>query len=227
MVLWIFDSTITDIVSNADLLVLNSPGVSTKINGLEVNGVSTALTNSTTKDPLKQLFALRLYSAEQVIIVSNSVFESFANFSSIMVEKSASFKLSGSNFSNQNFLGQDVELPINYSSNKSINISSEAQLFSQFLVLTTSNATITNCSFSYNPGVPLLNGGAIQILGDSPMTGNYTILNSTFTGNQGYQGGAISVQGPSNSLTINSSNFTSNVAETNGGSIYFANSSKS
>ena len=50
-------------------------------------------------------------------------------------------------------------------------------------------------------------------------------MNSSFSNNQGYQGGAISVQGPFNSLTIESTNFTSNAADTNGGSIYFANSS--
>ena len=233
MSLGVFDSTITDVVSNTDLIVLNSPGANTTIDGLEVNGVTTTLTSST-KNTLKQLFALRLYSAPQVV-VQNSTFESFFNFSSILVEKSA-FQLTGSKFSNQNsgrlLLGVDVELPTNLQASSSTSqeakISSETASeagYSQFVVFTTSNATITASSFSYNSGAPLLNGGAVKLLGDSSTTGNYQILNSTFTGNQGYQGGAILVQGPFNSLTIESSNFTMNSAETSGGSIYFANSS--
>ena len=62
-------------------------------------------------------------------------------------------------------------------------------------------------------------------MGDSSTTGNYIITDSSFNGNQGYQGAAIHVQGPLNSLNIESSDFTSNIANTNGGAIYFANSS--
>ena len=63
-------------------------------------------------------------------------------------------------------------------------------------------------------------------MGNTSTQGNYQIIDSTFEGNQGLQGGAISVEGPLNSLNIQGSNLNANLANISGGSIFFADNCK-
>jgi len=55
---------------------------------------------------------------------------------------------------------------------------------------------------------------------------NYGIYDSTFENNYAKKGGAIYIEGPITSLSLAYTNFSQNVASSQGGAIYFANNSK-
>lgn len=75
---------------------------------------------------------------------------------------------------------------------------------------------IVNCTFINNTAIHY--GGAVYIAEDAPTDLASTIIDSTFEGNEAFNGGAIYVTG--SSLTIASSGFTKNVAQSFGGSIF-------
>ena len=92
----------------------------------------------------------------------------------------------------------------------------------QFIILDSSNSTLTAVSLIENSLNTLVDGGGIQILGSG---GTHIIADCTFENNQASNGGALFVKGQANSITILSSQFDDNQASGNGGALIFADQS--
>ena len=149
----------TNIASNSDLIVLNSPLPNTTINNIQVKGVTC---NNNVKNNQKQLFALRISSGKNVTI-TDSYFYSFINFSSIIADKSA-LLLMNSNFSNKpterQLFAPASEFEVDLATKEySAETSGFSSSLAQFLVFSASNVSIIQSYFSYNSGVPQINGG--------------------------------------------------------------------
>lgn len=55
---------------------------------------------------------------------------------------------------------------------------------------------------------------------------NYEIYNSTFQDNYAHKGGAIYIEGPISSISLSETNFSRNMASSQGGAVHFANNSR-
>ncbi|MER2013494.1 MAG: hypothetical protein ABS871_02505, partial [Methanobrevibacter sp.] len=81
-----------------------------------------------------------------------------------------------------------------------------------------SGATVEIISCTFINNVATHYGGAVYIAEDAPTDLTSTIIDSIFEGNEAFNGGAIYVNG--SSLTITSSDFTNNIAQSFGGSLF-------
>ena len=92
----------------------------------------------------------------------------------------------------------------------------------QFIVLDSSNSTLTNLSFAENSLNTLVNGGGFQILGSG---GVHILTGCIFENNQASNGGALNAKGQANSISVLNSQFDNNQASGNGGALAFADQS--
>jgi len=92
----------------------------------------------------------------------------------------------------------------------------------QFIVLDSSNSTLTNVSFTENSLNTLVDGGGVQIIGSG---GVHILTDCIFENNQASNGGALFVKGQANSITILNSQFESNQASKYGGALTFSDQS--
>jgi len=206
----IFNSSITNINSNVDLISFSScPKVFlSKISAYNIFKL--------TQESLEQIFTINAFKV-QSLNISQSDFRSIG-ISGVKV-KDNSIIIQDSNFSNRlknnRLLFESVDMDDSLYSAK---ISQPIQ----FIVLETSNSTLNSVSFIENSFNNLIDGGAIQILG---LGGVHKITDCTFENNQALNGGALYVKGKANSLNIVNSQFSNNKASENGGALFFPDQS--
>ncbi len=92
----------------------------------------------------------------------------------------------------------------------------------QFIILDSSNSTLTGTSFLQNSLNTLVNGGSIQIIGSG---GVHTLTDCIFENNQASNGGVLYVRGQASSISILNSQFDNNQVSGKGGALFFADQS--
>jgi len=168
-----------------------------------------------TQENLDQIFVLSALNV-QSLNVSQSHF-SRIGFSSLKA-KNTFLKIKDSTFSNR--LKNDRRL-LSQSINDNL-YSAKLNQPIQFMILDSSNSTLTNISFAENSFNTLVNGGAVQILGSG---GVHTFTGCIFENNQASNGAALYVKGQAGSISILKSQFDNNQASGNGGVLFFADQS--
>lgn len=155
------DSKISGVISTRDLMVLNSQTASISFDNIEVSNV---LGVKEVGQNFMQLFGLRA-SYITGLELDNLLFQNFTNTSGIILQNS-SFELNNSRFTNQEErMLQEVNADFSGQQMFGANFVLSAENYTnnaQFLVLTSSNGTITSTDFnknshntSYSGGVPL------------------------------------------------------------------------
>ncbi len=157
------DSKISEVISTRDLIIMNSQMASISFDNVEISNV---LGVQEIGQNILQLFGLRA-SYITGLELESLLFQNFTNTSGIILQ-SSSFELNNSRFSNQiqqeNRILQEVNS--DFSGNETIGgdivITSENYTnMAQFLVLTSSNGTITFTHFNQNSHNTSYSGGVI------------------------------------------------------------------
>ena len=159
----ITSSEIKKVNSNQNLIVLNSPGGVNLLQNLTLSNLNTITSSSSSSQ--SSLFAVSVSSASNFTIF-DSTFQNLKNFSGVQISKS-NLAVNNSNFSNYqqekeqaasralgfSEIDDDLEM-ISEFDDMSLTLSS---VTCQFLVLTSTNTTLTNSSFLYNGQPSLVN----------------------------------------------------------------------
>jgi len=165
MTLNITSSQIRNVNSNKNLIVLNSPGGINLFQNFTLSNLNTIVSSSSSSQ--SSLFAISVSSANNFTIF-DSVFQNLKNFSGVQISKS-NLLVNNSNFLNyQQHQEKAASRTLGvYEIADEIEMVSELDDISstlssatcQFLVLTSTNTTLTNSSFLYNGQPSLVNGG--------------------------------------------------------------------